>query len=64
MLYGAIERFIAMLIEHFAGAFPLWLSPVQAIVLSITDRARECAEKVVAELEEAGVRAELDARNE
>ncbi len=64
VLYGAIERFIAMLIEHFAGAFPLWLSPVQAIVLPITDRAREYAEKVVAELEEAGVRAELDARNE
>ncbi len=64
VLYGAIERFIAMLIENFAGAFPLWLSPVQAVVLPITDRARAYAERVVAELEEAGIRAQLDARNE
>ena len=64
VLYGAIERFIAMLIEHYAGAFPLWLAPVQAVVLPITDRARAYAEQVQRELEEAGVRADLDARNE
>jgi threonyl-tRNA synthetase len=64
VLYGAIERFIAMLIEHYAGAFPLWLSPVQAIVLPITDRAREYGQQLVDRLEDAGIRAEIDSRNE
>ena len=64
VLYGAMERFIAMLIEHYAGAFPLWLSPVQAIILPITDRAREYGQELQAQLEEAGIRTELDTRNE
>ena len=64
VLYGAMERFIAMLIEHYAGAFPLWLSPVQAVILPITDRARQYGEKLQARLEGAGIRTELDTRNE
>jgi threonyl-tRNA synthetase len=64
VLYGAVERFIAMLIEHYAGAFPLWLSPVQAIILPITDRAREYGQELQAQLEDAGIRTELDTRNE
>lgn len=64
VLYGAIERFIAMLIEHYAGAFPLWLAPVQMIVLPITDRAKEYGQTVMERLEEAGLRAEIDDRNE
>ena len=64
VLYGAIERFIAMLIEHYAGAFPLWLAPVQAVVLPITDRAREYGLQLMEQLEEAGLRAEFDDRNE
>jgi len=64
VLYGAIERFIAMLIEHYAGAFPLWLAPVQAIVLPITDRAKVYAQQIVSRLDEVGLRVELDDRNE
>ncbi|MBX5450793.1 threonine--tRNA ligase [Thermogemmatispora sp.] len=61
---GSTERFMAMLIEHFAGAFPVWLAPVQAVIIPITDRHLEYAQKVLAALKGAGVRAELDARNE
>ncbi|MDR1598867.1 MAG: threonine--tRNA ligase [Oscillospiraceae bacterium] len=64
VVFGSIERFIGILTEHFAGAFPLWLSPVQARALTITDRADERAKEIVSALEEAGVRAELDLRNE
>jgi len=64
VLYGAIERFIAMLIEHYAGAFPLWLAPAQAIVLPITDRAKEYAQTVIERLENVGLRVQLDDRNE
>ena len=63
-LYGSIERFFGILIEHYAGAFPVWLAPVQAIVLPITDRSLEHAEKVKARLREAGVRVEVDDRKE
>jgi threonyl-tRNA synthetase len=63
-LYGSIERFFGILIEHYAGAFPVWLAPVQAIVLPITDRQQEFAKKVHAQLVEAGIRAELDDRSE
>ncbi|HLI70965.1 MAG TPA: threonine--tRNA ligase [Ktedonobacteraceae bacterium] len=61
---GSTERFMAMLIEHFAGAFPVWLAPVQAIVIPIADRHNEYAEAVLAELKAAGIRAEVDVRGE
>ncbi len=63
-LLGSIERFIGVITEHFAGAFPTWLSPVQAKILPITDRANDYAKKVEAELDAAGVRVETDLRNE
>jgi threonyl-tRNA synthetase len=62
--FGAIERFMAVLIEHFAGAFPLWLAPVQVKVLPITDRAHAYAQEVYQALFDAGVRVELDDRSE
>lgn len=61
---GAIERVMAFLIEHYAGAFPLWLAPVQAMLLPIADRHNEYAEKVKKELIENGIRVELDIRPE
>ncbi len=63
-IFGSFERFIAILIEHYAGKFPLWLAPVQAVVATITSDADPYAEKVAAALAEAGIRAELDVRNE
>ena len=63
-LYGSIERFFGILIEHYAGAFPVWLAPVQAIVLPITDRQIEFARGVRRQLEEAGIRATIDDRSE
>jgi threonyl-tRNA synthetase len=63
-IFGSFERFIAILIEHYAGAFPLWLAPVQATVLPIADRHAEYAESVRAQLAAAGLRAELDRRQE
>lgn len=62
--FGSIERFIGILIEHFAGAFPTWLSPVQVKVLPISDKYMNYGRKVLAELEEAGIRAEIDTRAE
>ena len=64
VVFGSIERFIAILTEHFAGAFPLWLSPVQVRVLPITDRAREYALSIAERLEGEGFRVETDLRNE
>ena len=63
-IFGSFERFIALLIEHYAGAFPLWLAPIQARVLPIADRHADYGRQVVARLEEAGLRAELDERQE
>ncbi|MGA8027448.1 MAG: threonine--tRNA ligase [Bryobacteraceae bacterium] len=63
-LYGSIERFFGILIEHYAGAFPVWLAPVQAVVLPITDRQNAYAKKVHQRLFDAGFRVELDKRNE
>src|SRR5579863_9594047 len=63
-LYGSIERFFGILIEHYAGAFPVWLSPVQAIVLPITDRHLEYAQKVKDRLAAEGLRVTVDDRNE
>lgn len=59
-LLGAIERFYALLVEHYAGAFPVWLAPVQAVVIPISDRYREYAQGVVDELSKAGIRVEAD----
>jgi len=63
-IVGSFERFIALLIEHYAGAFPLWLAPVQAVILPIADRHLPYAEQVLAGLEAGGLRAELDRRQE
>ncbi len=63
-LLGSLERFFGVLIEHYAGAFPLWLAPVQARVLTITDRQDEWAREVFMQLRKAGIRADLDLRNE
>ena len=62
--FGSIERFIGILIEHFAGAFPTWLAPVQVKVLPISDKHLEYGEKVFEALKEAGIRAEIDTRAE
>ena len=64
VILGSIERFIGVLIEHYAGSFPLWLSPVQAIVLNVTDSQAAYAQQVFEQLREVGVRVELDLRNE
>ena len=63
-LLGSLERFFGVLIEHYAGAFPLWLAPVQVRLLPIADRHYEYAENVCQKLKEHGFRAEVDARNE
>jgi threonyl-tRNA synthetase len=63
-IFGSFERFIAMIVEHYAGAFPLWLAPVQAVVLPISDKHHDYANGVVRELRDAGLRVEIDARNE
>ena len=62
--FGSIERFIGILIEHFAGAFPLWLSPVQAVVMPVSEKYADYAEKVTAELDAAGLRVKSDLRPE
>ncbi|MDD5967478.1 MAG: threonine--tRNA ligase [Blautia sp.] len=64
VVFGSIERFIGILIEHFAGAFPTWLSPVQVRVLPISDKYMEYGQKVLAELKAAGIRAEIDTKAE
>ena len=64
VVLGSIERFIGVLTEHFGGAFPLWLAPVQVKVMTITDRVDDFAQKAAQQLREAGLRVELDARNE
>ncbi|MBO8158613.1 threonine--tRNA ligase [Thermosyntropha sp.] len=64
VVYGSIERFIGILTEHFAGAFPAWLAPVQAKVIPVAERHHEYANKVVEELKEAGIRIEADLRSE
>ena len=62
--FGSIERFIGILIEHFAGAFPTWLAPVQVKVLPISDKFQDYGQKVKDALEQAGIRTELDVRSE
>ncbi len=63
-LWGSVERFFGVLIEHYAGAFPLWLAPLQVVVLPLSDKFSEYARQVVAKLVAAGFRAQLDDRNE
>src|SRR4051812_15290392 len=63
-LYGSIERFFGVLIEHYAGAFPVWLSPVQVVMIPIAERHVEYANKVASQLRQLNVRVEVDARNE
>jgi threonyl-tRNA synthetase len=63
-LLGSMERFLGVLVEHYAGAFPIWLAPVQAIVIPISERHREYARQVVRRLEQANLRVGIDDRNE
>ena len=63
-LFGSVERFFGVLLEHYAGAFPVWLSPVQAAMIPISERHAEYANKVASELKAVGVRVEVDARSE
>jgi threonyl-tRNA synthetase len=63
-MFGSLERFIGILIEHHAGNLPLWLAPVQVKVLTITSAADDYAQEVVAEFQARGIRAEADLRNE
>jgi threonyl-tRNA synthetase len=64
VILGAIERFIGVLIEHYAGAFPIWLSPVQAKVLTVTDRNIPFGEQVLESVSAGGIRIQSDFRNE
>ena len=64
VIYGSMERFFGILIEHYAGAFPVWLSPVQVVVIPISEKHTQYGEKVLQQLKDAGIRAQLDARNE
>jgi threonyl-tRNA synthetase len=63
-LMGSIERFFGCLVEHYGGAFPMWLAPTQAVVIPITERQHERGEEVRQQLDDAGIRVALDARNE
>jgi threonyl-tRNA synthetase len=63
-LFGSMERFFGVLIEHYAGAFPVWLSPVQVAVIPISEKHTDYGQKVTQQLKNAGIRVELDARNE
>lgn len=64
VIYGALDRFIGLLIENFAGAFPLWLAPEQVRVLSLTERNNDYAESIKKQLFNEGLRVESDTRNE
>jgi threonyl-tRNA synthetase len=63
-ILGSLERFTGILIEHYAGAFPSWLAPVQAVILTVTDRNIPFGEKVLQSLRDADIRVEADFRNE
>ena len=63
-ILGSLERFLGILVEHYAGKFPLWLSPVQARILTVTDRSNKFAKELEEKLKEEGIRVELDTRNE
>ena len=63
-LYGSVERFFGILVEHYAGAFPVWLAPVQVVMIPISERHADYANKIAAQLKAVGVRVDVDARNE
>jgi threonyl-tRNA synthetase len=63
-ILGSIERFIGILLEHYAGHFPLWLAPIQVVIMTITDKQRDYANEIAQELENLGLRVKLDLRNE
>ncbi len=63
-LMGSLERFFGILVEHYGGAFPLWLAPVQVAVLTIAERHDEFARQIIRRFRDAGIRAEVDSRNE
>ena len=63
-IYGSLERFLGVLIEHYIGAFPVWLSPVQLAILPISDKVTDFAQKVYEQCKEAGIRVELDMSNQ
>ena len=63
-IYGAVERFMAILIEHFAGKFPMWLSPIQVRVLSVSEKTADYASKIGKKLKDSGLRMEIDNRSE
>nr|WP_201013884.1 His/Gly/Thr/Pro-type tRNA ligase C-terminal domain-containing protein [Candidatus Methanomethylophilus sp. 1R26] len=64
VVFGSVERFMGILIEHYAGKFPVWLAPVQVKVLSVSEKSRDYAAKVASQLQAAGIRIENDARDE
>ena len=64
VVFGSIERFIGILIEHYAGKFPVWLAPVQVKVLTLTERTEDYAKALAAEMSAKGLRAQTDLRNE
>ena len=64
VVYGSLERFVGILIEHFSGAFPIWIAPVQAIILPISDKHLEYALEVLSQLSESNLRVEIDSRNQ
>lgn len=64
VIYGSLERFVGILIEHYAGAFPVWLSPVQVKILNLTERNQKYAKKIYKELKDSGIRVEFDDTNE
>jgi threonyl-tRNA synthetase len=63
-IYGSLERFMALVIEHYGGAFPAWLAPVQAVVIPLTERHHAYGEKVISALKDASLRVQLDDRSE
>jgi threonyl-tRNA synthetase len=63
-ILGSLERFIGMLIEHYAGKFPLWLAPVQVVVTTITGDADDYAKEILKKFQDSGIRAQIDLRNE
>ena len=63
-LFGSFERFIGILTEHYAGAFPVWLAPVQVRVMNISENSEEYAKEIFKKLDDSGIKCELDVRNE